>query len=89
MGGVYGHSSRPCAIKVGELRKAVTAARRANHIVGRANKEQMVDIGEGHADLGGRHARAVGKYLDGDLTVPRLREMRGLIKGAYHRPVSV
>jgi hypothetical protein len=86
----YGGSgiARPCAIKVGELRKAVTAARRANHIVGRANKEQMVDIGEGHADLGGRHARAVGKYLDGDLTVPRLREMRGLIKGAYHRPVS-
>eukprot|EP01043_Picozoa_sp_COSAG02_P005257 COSAG02_NODE_141_length_34311_cov_54.733135_27_plen_148_part_00 len=48
----------------------------------------MVDIGEGHADMGGKYSRAVGKYLQGNMTVPRLREMRGLIKGAFHRPVS-
>lgn len=38
--------------------------------------------------MGGKHAAAIGRYLMGDLTVPRLREMRGLINGAYHRPVS-
>ena len=70
------------------MRKAITAARRANHIVGKVSKQQLVDIGEAHADMGGKHAAAIGRYLMGDLTVPRRREMRGLINGAYHRPVS-
>lgn len=84
-----GAITRPCSISVTQLRKAVTAARRANHITGKANREQLMAIGEGHADLGGRHAAAVVKYLErSPLTVPMLREMRGLIKGAFHRPVS-
>ena len=84
-----GAIAKPCSISVTQLRKAVTAARKANHITGKANREQLMEIGEGHADLGGRHAAAVVKYLErSPLTVPMLREMRGLIKGAFHRPVS-
>ena len=84
-----GAIAKPCSISVTQLRKAVTAARKANHITGKANREQLMEIGEGHADLGGSHAAAVVKYLErSPLTVPMLREMRGLIKGAFHRPVS-
>jgi hypothetical protein len=83
-----GAIARPCSVKLSDLRKAITAARRGNHIVGKATREQLIDIGEAHADMGGKHARAIGRYLKGNMTVPRLREMRGLIKGAYHRPVS-
>eukprot|EP01043_Picozoa_sp_COSAG02_P079895 COSAG02_NODE_18723_length_923_cov_0.671117_2_plen_225_part_01 len=81
-----GAIARPCSVKLSDLRKSITAARRANHIVGKATKEQLVDIGEAHADMGGKHARAIGRYLKGNLTVPRLPEMRGLTKGVYHRP---
>ena len=84
-----GAIAKPCSISVTQLRKAVTAARKANHITGKASREQLMEIGEGHADLGGRHAAAVVKYLErSPLTVPMLREMRGLVKGAFHRPVS-
>eukprot|EP01046_Picozoa_sp_COSAG06_P034518 COSAG06_NODE_3622_length_5106_cov_4.627721_7_plen_267_part_00 len=54
-----GAIAKPCSISVTQLRKAVTAARKANHITGKANREQLMAIGEGHADLGGRHAAAV------------------------------
>jgi hypothetical protein len=84
-----GAIAKPCSIPVAKLRKAVTAARKSNHITGKANREQLMTIGEGHADLGGNHADAVAKYLErSPLTVPMLREMRGLIKGGFHRPVS-
>jgi hypothetical protein len=36
---------RPCALKIGELRKAVTAARRSNHVVGKANRTQLMALG--------------------------------------------
>jgi len=81
--------ARPCSISAANLRKAVTAARKANHVTGKATREQLMELGEGHADLGGKHAAAVVKYLErSPLTVPMLREMRGLIKGAFHRPVG-
>eukprot|EP01046_Picozoa_sp_COSAG06_P067910 COSAG06_NODE_17815_length_920_cov_0.790499_3_plen_157_part_01 len=71
-----GAITKPCSISVTQLRKAVTAARKANHITGKANREQLMEIGEGHADLGGSHAAAVVKYLErSPLTVPMLREM--------------
>ena len=60
-----GAIARPCSIKLSQLRKAITAARRANHIVGKATREQLINIGEAHANMGGKHARAIGKYLQG------------------------
>eukprot|EP01046_Picozoa_sp_COSAG06_P053465 COSAG06_NODE_9253_length_1946_cov_1.890954_4_plen_53_part_01 len=41
---------RPCAISVAQLRKAVTAARRANHLVGAAKREELMLVAETHAE---------------------------------------
>jgi hypothetical protein len=81
---------RPCAYKVADLRKAVTAARRANGVTGPANRTQLMALGEAHADLDGRAATQVRRaYMEkSPLTVPMLREMRTLIKAAFHPSVS-
>eukprot|EP01046_Picozoa_sp_COSAG06_P092298 COSAG06_NODE_38534_length_422_cov_1.095975_2_plen_57_part_01 len=46
-----GSIPRPCSLTVGDLRKAVTRARKRNHITGPANREQMMLVGEAHADI--------------------------------------
>jgi len=82
--------ARPCSISVAQLRKAVTATRRANHIVGPANREQLMHIGEQHADMDGKPAdRIRTAYMErSPILVPDLREMRGEVKLYYHPPVS-
>lgn len=84
--------TKPCSIKIGDLRKAVTKARRANHITGPANKEQLMMIGEQHADIpgkgGDRIRRAYMEQGSSRRTVSDLRDMRGEIKSLFHPPVS-
>jgi hypothetical protein len=83
---------RPCAYKIGDLRKAVTTARRANHITGPANKEQLMIIGEQHADIPGKGGDRIRKaYMEqgsARRTVSDLRDMRSEIKDLFHPPVS-
>jgi hypothetical protein len=83
---------RPCSYKIGDLRKAVTAARRANHITGAANKEQLMLIGEQHADIPGKGGDRIRKaYMEqgsARRTVSDLRDMRSEIKDLFHHPVS-
>eukprot|EP01046_Picozoa_sp_COSAG06_P063078 COSAG06_NODE_14496_length_1151_cov_1.443916_2_plen_248_part_00 len=82
--------SRPCALKIGELRKAVTAARRSNNVVGTANRTQLMALGEAHADgFSDNMSTRVEKVLASTpLTVPMLRQMRAAIKAHYHPAVS-
>ena len=82
--------TRPCSISVAHLRKAVTATRRANHIVGPANREQLMHIGEQHADMEGKPANRIRTaYMEkSPILVPDLREMRGEVKSYFHPPVS-
>jgi hypothetical protein len=81
---------RPCALKIGELRKAVTAARRSNHVVGKANRTQLMALGEAHADgYSDNMSTRIEKTLASTpLTVPMLRQMRAAIKAHYHPAVS-
>jgi hypothetical protein len=81
---------RPCAYKIGDLRKAVTTARRANHITGPANREQLMHIGEQHADMKGDIAKQIRRnYMEQTpITVPMLRKMRSIVKESFHPPVS-
>ena len=60
-----------------ELRKAVTRARKRNHITGPANREQMMIVGEAHAEIDDPRAkRIVTDYLEqSPITVPDLRDM--------------
>jgi hypothetical protein len=82
--------TRPCAIKLGDLRKAVTAARRANHVTGPASKDQLLRLGATHTRIPGKHAERIrkGYILQKGVSVADLREMRSFIKSAYHIPVS-
>eukprot|EP01043_Picozoa_sp_COSAG02_P047334 COSAG02_NODE_4527_length_5256_cov_7.579794_5_plen_394_part_00 len=82
--------TRPCAIKISDLRKAVTAARRANHVTGPASKDQLLTLGAAHTRIPGKHAERIrkGYLLQKGVSVSDLREMRGFIKSAYHMPVS-
>jgi hypothetical protein len=84
--------TKPCSIKIGDLRKAITMARKANHITGPANKEQLMMIGEKHADIpgkgGDRIRRAYMEQGSARRTVSDLRDMRGEIKSLFHPPVS-
>ena len=82
--------TRPCSISVTQLRRAVTATRRANHIVGPADREQLMHIGEQHADMEGKQAdRIRTAYMEqSPIKVPDLREMRGEVKSYFHPPVS-
>ena len=90
---------RPCAISVTQLRKAVTAARRANYLVGPARREELLLVAESHADAEddfkevsrkfGRVASRVKKILgEENLTIPVLRAIRTKIKQTFHPPVS-
>jgi hypothetical protein len=83
---------RPCSYKIGDLRKAVTAARRANFITGPTNKEKLMYIGEQHADIPGKGGdRIRTAYMEqgsARRTVPDLRKMRQEIKELFHPPVS-
>ena len=83
---------RPCSYTIGDLRKAVTAARRANHITGPANKERLMEIGEQHADIPGKGGDRIRKaYMEqgsARRTVSDLRDMRQEIKSMFHPPVS-
>ena len=82
--------TRPCSISVAHLRKAVTATRRANHIVGPANREQLMHIGEQHADMDGKQAdRIRTAYMEqSPILVSDLRDMRAEVKSYFHPPVS-
>ena len=82
--------TRPCSISVAHLRKAVTATRRANHIVGPANREQLMHLGEMHADMDGKQAdRIRTAYLEqSPILVSDLRDMRAEVKSYFHPPVS-
>eukprot|EP01048_Picozoa_sp_COSAG05_P011912 COSAG05_NODE_1157_length_5683_cov_2.960064_4_plen_237_part_00 len=82
--------TRPCAIKINDLRKAVTAARRANHVTGPASKDQLLTLGAAHTRIPGKHAERIrkGYLLQEGVSVADLREMRSFIKSAYHPPVS-
>eukprot|EP01043_Picozoa_sp_COSAG02_P032442 COSAG02_NODE_2168_length_9608_cov_38.056893_5_plen_358_part_00 len=82
--------TRPCAIKIGDLRKAVTAARRANHVTGPASKDHLLTLGAAHTRIPDKHAERIrkGYILQEGVNVADLREMRGFIKSAYHPPVT-
>ena len=85
-----GGIARPCSISVAQLRKAVTATRRANHVVGPANREQLMNLGEMHADMDGKEAARIRTaYMEQTpLPVADLREMRGEVKSYFHPPVG-
>lgn len=73
-------TTRPCSISVAQLRKAVTATRRANH------------IGEMHADMEGKQATRIRKAYtcmeQSPTVVSDLRDMRAEVKSYFHPPVS-
>ena len=85
-----GSIPRPCSLTVGDLRKAVTRARKRNHITGPANREQMMLVGEAHAEIDDPRAkRIVTDYLEqSPITVPDLRDMRSKIKSFFHPRAS-
>ena len=53
---------RPCAISLAQLRKAVTAARRANHLVGPAKREELMLVAETHAEAENDFKEVSRKY---------------------------
>ena len=85
-----GGITRPCSISVAQLRKAVTATRRANHVVGPANREQLMHLGEMHADMDGQQAARIRTaYMErSPILISDLRDMRGEVKSYFHAPVS-
>ena len=82
--------ARPCSVPVAKLRRAVTAARKANHVTGPANRAQLMHLGETHADMDGKQATRIRRgYMEKTpLPVTELREMRGEIKSYFHPAVS-
>ena len=82
--------ARPCSVPVAKLRRAVTAARKANHVTGPANRAQLMHLGETHADMAGKQATRIRKaYMEKTpLPVTELREMRGEIKSYFHPHAS-
>jgi hypothetical protein len=82
--------ARPCSVPVAKLRRAVTAARKANHVTGAANRAQLMHLGETHADLEGKQATRIRKaYMEqSPILVGDLREMRSEIKSYFHPHVS-
>jgi hypothetical protein len=82
--------ARPCSVPVAKLRRAVTAARKANHVTGPANRAQLMHLGETHADMDGKQATRIrrGYREKTPLPVTELREMRGEIKSYFHPHVS-
>ena len=76
--------SQPCALKVGELRKVVTKARRDNHLTGPANKEQLIGLFEAHAEV----HEDVAQVLEGEVRVPMLKVQRVMLKDMFHPKVG-
>ena len=76
--------SQPCALTVGELRKLVTKARRDNHLTGPANKEQLIDLFEAHAEV----HEDVAQVLEGEVRVPMLKVQRVMLKDMFHPKVG-
>ena len=72
--------SQPCRLPVGELRKIVRLARRANYLVGPANREQLMELFETHADV----HEDVAQVLEGPTTVPMLKAQRQMLKDTFH-----
>ena len=82
--------ARPCSVPVAKLRRAVTAARKANHVTGPANRAQLMHLGETHADMDGKEATRIREaYMEQTpLPVTDLREMRGEVKSYFHPHAS-
>ena len=72
--------SQPCRLPVGELRKIVRLARRANYLVGPANRGQLMELFETHA---GVH-EDVAQVLEGPTTVAMLKAQRQMLKDTFH-----
>ena len=72
--------SQPCRLPLGELRKLVRHARRNNHLVGPANREQLVHLFETHANV----HEDVGTVLEGPVTVAILKANRNMLRDTFH-----
>ena len=72
--------SQPCRLPVGELRKIVRLARRANYLVGPAKRGQLMELFESHAKV----HEDVAQVLEGPTTVAILKSQRDMLKDMYH-----
>ena len=84
---------RPCALKVTDLRKAITRARRANFVMGPAKKAQLLAVVLKHVDgFGDDRRTATAKKLlqqrGAKIDVVTLRDLRTALRVHFHPPAS-
>eukprot|EP01045_Picozoa_sp_COSAG04_P016430 COSAG04_NODE_1371_length_7040_cov_8.745714_6_plen_399_part_00 len=84
---------RPCALKVTDLRRAITRARRNNFVTGPAKKAQLLAVVLKHVDgfEGDRRTATAKKLLrqrGAKIDVVTLRDLRTALRVHFHPPAS-
>ena len=84
--------ARPCSLKVTDLRKAITKARRNNFVTGPAKKSQLLAMvlkhSEGIDDKRTQAARKILRDRGSKIDVVTLRDLRSTLKIYFHAPAS-